>query len=250
MLFSDDDYAVYRLAVALKKPSSTVDFLLECSLHAPFTLFNAETGFMEARNADGSWAGQDQGWIEGDKLASSFDVVHDMTALIEERGGHENFVWSLGEHFDGGHNDHTSEPSHHIPYLYALAGAAYKTQARGREIARANYNNTPIGLSGNEDCGQMSSWYIFSAMGFYPVNPVSGEPFFDKITIELPPTPQPKDEHRKRTLTISALGAPTYIKSLTVNGSRVEIPIILHEIFLSLAVRFLADWKSWVVEAG
>ncbi|KAG6858511.1 hypothetical protein C0991_002587, partial [Blastosporella zonata] len=66
-------------------------------------------------------------------------------------------------------------PSHHIPYLYALAGAAYKTQERVREIAQANYNNTPTGLSGNEDCGQMSSWYIFSAMGFYPVNPVSGE---------------------------------------------------------------------------
>ncbi|KAG6908139.1 hypothetical protein DXG01_005968 [Tephrocybe rancida] len=229
--YAYDDYAAYKLAVALKKPSSTVDFLLERSLRAPFTLFNAETGFMEARNADGSWAGEDKGWTEGDKWAYSFDVVHDMTALIEKRGGNESFVRSLDEHFDGGHNDHTNEPSHHIPYLYALAGAAYKTQARVRKIAQANYNNTPIGLSGNEDCGQMSSWYIFSAMGFYPVNPVSGEPFFDKITIELPPTPGQKDEHRKRTLTVSAPGAPTkpYIKSLTVNGRRIGTPIILHE---------------------
>ncbi|KAG6839898.1 hypothetical protein C0991_010551 [Blastosporella zonata] len=127
-------------------------------------------------------------------------------------------------------------PSHHIPYLYALAGAASKTQERVRQIAQANYNNTPNGLSGNEDCGQMSAWYLFSAMGFYPVNPVSGEyvvgsPFFDKITIDLPPTPQQKDKTQKRTLSITALGAQTmpYVKSLTVNGRKVDSPIIRHE---------------------
>ncbi|KAG6863562.1 hypothetical protein C0991_005039, partial [Blastosporella zonata] len=111
----------------------------------------------------------------GDKWAYSFDVVHDITALIEKRGGNESLVRSLDEHFDGGHNDHSNEPSHHIPYLYALAGAAYKTQERVCEIVQMNYNNTPTGLSENEDCGQMSSWYIFSDMGFYPVNTVSGE---------------------------------------------------------------------------
>ncbi|KAF5371481.1 hypothetical protein D9615_009625 [Tricholomella constricta] len=233
--YAYDDYAAYKLAVALGKPDDVTSFLLERSLRAPFTLFNSGTGFMEARNADGSWAGPDNGWTEGDKWAYSFDVVHDIPALIEKGGGNESFVRSLDEHFNGGHNDHTNEPSHHIPYLYALAGAAYKTQARVREIAQMNYNNTPTGLSGNEDCGQMSSWYIFSAMGFYPVNPVSGEyvvgsPFFDKITIDIPPTPQ-QDPQRKRKLTIIAQGAPTkpYIKSLTVNGRRVDTPIIRHE---------------------
>ncbi|KAG6909199.1 hypothetical protein DXG01_001505 [Tephrocybe rancida] len=95
--------------------------------------------------------------------------------------------------------------------------------ARVRDIAQPNYNKILMGRCGNEDFEQMSSWYIFGAMGFYPVNPVSGEyvigsPFFDKITIGLPPTPEQKDKHRKRTLTISAAGAPTkpYIKSLTV----------------------------------
>ncbi|KAG5652187.1 hypothetical protein H0H81_005986 [Sphagnurus paluster] len=166
--YAYDDYAAYKLAVALGKPEEITSFLLERSLRAPFTLFNSDTGFMEARNADGSWAGEDNGWTEGDKWAYSFDVVHDVAALIEKRGGNESFVRSLDEHFNGGHNDHTNEvrgypqtsynnmpnsashlqPSHHIPYLYALAGAAYKTQALVREIARSDYNNTPTGLSG------------------------------------------------------------------------------------------------------
>jgi len=91
--------------------------------------------------------------------------VHDIPQLIEKRGGKVEFVRSLEEHFNGGHNDHTNEvrveiitsclsvdyfcqPSHHIPYLYALSGAAWKTQERVREIAHSNYNNTPVGLSG------------------------------------------------------------------------------------------------------
>jgi len=231
--YAYEDYAAYKHAVALGKSDSITNFLLERSLRAPFTLFNSGTGFMEARTANGSWAGPNNGWTEGDKWAYSFDVVHDIPRLIEKRGGNASFVRSLEEHFNGNHNDHTNEPSHHIPYLYALAGAAHKTQERVREIAQANYNNTPNGLSGNEDCGQMSAWYIFSAMGFYPVNPVSGEyvvgsPFFDKITIDLPPTPQKKGS---RKLTITAKDAPTkpYIKSLTVNGKRVETPVIRHE---------------------
>ncbi|KAG5643250.1 hypothetical protein DXG03_001300, partial [Asterophora parasitica] len=212
--YAYDDYAAYKLAAALGKPDSVTSFLLKRSLRAPFTLFNSKTGFMEARNANGSWAGPDNGWTEGDKWAYSFNVVHDIPALIEKRGGNKSFVQSLDDHFNGGHNDHSNEPSHHIPYLYALAGAAYKTQTRVREIAQANYNNTPTGLSGNEDCGQMSAWYIFSALGFYPVNPVSGEyvvgsPFFDKITINLPPTPHQKSSQKKRKLTIIAQGAPT-----------------------------------------
>ncbi|KAG6896377.1 hypothetical protein C0992_008697 [Termitomyces sp. T32_za158] len=177
--YAYDDYAAYKLASALGKPSNVTDFLLERSLRAPFTLFNSDTGFMEARNSDGTWAGEDRGWTE--------------------------------------------------------AGAAYKTQLRVREIAQMNYNNKPTGLSGNEDCGQMSAWYIFSAMGFYPVNPVSGEyivgsPFFDKVTVRLPPRPEHKAD-QSRTLTIIATGAPTkpYIRSLTVNGRRVDVPIIKHE---------------------
>ncbi|KAF8890449.1 glycoside hydrolase family 92 protein [Infundibulicybe gibba] len=167
LAYAYDDYAAAKLGETLHKPSHITSYLLRRALTAPFTLYNNSTGFMEARNQDGSWAGGDRGWTEGDQWAYSFDVVHDIPGLIERRGGNETFVKTLDEHFDGGHNDHSNEPSHHIPYLYALAGAAHKTQERVREIAKANYNNTPTGLSG--------AWYIFSAMGFYPVNPASGE---------------------------------------------------------------------------
>jgi len=214
------------LAGLINKTSEQV-FFQERAMNNPFTIFNSATGFMEARNASGAWAGPDNGWTEGDKWAYTFDVVHNVPGLIELRGGNKNFIEFLDEHFDGGHNDHTNEPSHHIPYLYSLAGAASKSQILIRQIAETNYNATVNGLSGNEDCGQMSAWYLFSALGFYPVNPVSGEyivgsPFFDKVSIDLPASNQ--------KLEIISLGAPSkpYVHSLNVNGQRVEQPIIQH----------------------
>jgi len=110
----DDDYAVAEFARAMGKPADIVDFLYQRALSAPFTLYNNESGFMEARNANGSWAGESQGWTEGDKWAYSFDVVHDVTTLIEKRGGRESFVLSLDQHFQGGHNDHTNEVGAHL----------------------------------------------------------------------------------------------------------------------------------------
>jgi putative alpha-1,2-mannosidase len=119
------------------------------------------------------------------------------------------------------------KPSHHIPYLYPLADAASRGQMRIRQIAQANYNATVNGLSGNEDCGQMSAWFIYSALGFYPVNPASGEyvvgsPFFDAVTINLPSTSKP--------LHIIAPGANTklYVKSLRIDGKALNEPIIKH----------------------
>ncbi|KAI0766209.1 glycoside hydrolase family 92 protein [Trametes elegans] len=224
--YAYDDYALSALAAALGKDADAIRFR-ERAFSAPFTIFNNETGFMEARNASGAWAGQDAGWTEGDMWAYTFDVVHDVPALIERRGGNKSFVQFLDEHFNGGHNDHTNEPSHHIPYFYSLAGAASKSQERIREIAKDYYNNSVNGLSGNEDCGQMSAWYIFSALGFYPVDPVSSEyvigtPFFDKVTIDLPNATQP--------LVITSAGAPTepYIKRVSVNGRALDGPILTH----------------------
>ncbi|EIN04267.1 hypothetical protein PUNSTDRAFT_76494 [Punctularia strigosozonata HHB-11173 SS5] len=226
--YSYDDFAVATLASLLNR-TDDADFFLNRSLTAPFTIFNSNTGFMEARNADGSWAGDEEGWTEGDKWAYTFDVVHDISALIDRLGGNESFVNFLDEHFDACPvSDGRSQPSHHIPYLYALAGDASKSQERVREVASSDYNATVNGLSGNEDCGQMSAWYIFSALGFYPVNPVSGEyvvgsPFFDKIVIDLPNADQP--------LTITADGAVTkpYVDGLEVNHVRVRQPILKHE---------------------
>ncbi|KAF8432203.1 glycoside hydrolase family 92 protein [Boletus edulis BED1] len=225
--YSYDDFAVSVLAGLLNKTNEQL-FFRERAMNNLFTIFNPATGFMEARNASGAWAGSDNGWTEGDKWAYTFDVVHDIPGLIERKGGNKSFVGFLDEHFDGGHNDHTNEPSHHIPYLYSLAGAASKSQTRVRQIAESDYNATVNGLSGNEDCGQMSAWYLFSALGFYPVNPVSGEyvvgsPFFDKVSIDLPSSSE--------KLEIISPGAPSkpYVYSLSVNGRHVEAPIIRHD---------------------
>ncbi|PFH47119.1 glycoside hydrolase family 92 protein [Amanita thiersii Skay4041] len=236
--YAYDDFSAAMLGRAIGKPEDVVQPLLDRAMTAPFTLWNEATGFMEARNADGAFAGESAGWTEGDKWTYTFDVVHAVPQLVEKRGGNASFVKSLDAHFDGGHNDHRNEPSHHIPYLYALGGAAFKTQEKVREIANVNYNNTPNGLSGNEDCGQTSAWFLFTAMGFYPVNPASGEyvvgsPFFDKITITLPPSPSSSLEAVKgnRTLTIIAKGAATkqYVKSLMINGQPIDTPVISHE---------------------
>ncbi|KAI0762350.1 glycosyl hydrolase family 92-domain-containing protein [Fomes fomentarius] len=225
--YAYDDFAVAAVAAALSKHSDA-EFFRARALSAPFSIFNDDTGFMEAKTANGSWAGPTVGWTEGDMWAYTFDVLHDFGTLIERKGGNASFAAFLDEHFNGGHNDHTNEPSHHIPYLYSLAGAASKSQELIRDIAKSNYNNSVDGLSGNEDCGQMSAWYIFSALGFYPVNPVSAEyvigtPFFDKVTIDLPGANKP--------LVITSIGAPTkiYIKSVTINGKELDTPHLAHE---------------------
>ncbi|KAF8887766.1 glycosyl hydrolase family 92-domain-containing protein [Infundibulicybe gibba] len=219
-----DDFAVSVLATALNKTADAA-FFHNRSIESPFSIFNPDTNFMEARNADGSFAGPDAGWTEGDKWTYTFDVVHNILGLAQKRGGNASFVQSLEDHFNGGHNDHRNEPSHHIPYLYSMVGAATKTQERVREIAQANYNASINGLSGNEDCGQTSAWFLFSALGFYPVNPVSGEyvvgtPFFDRAEVNFPGAKQP--------LIITSQGAATspYVKSLNINGQAVQEPVI------------------------
>ncbi|KAF9262213.1 hypothetical protein L218DRAFT_903919 [Marasmius fiardii PR-910] len=199
------------------------------------------------------------GFTEGTREVYSFsqglvwgDLINE---LVERRGGIQGFVQSLDEFFDGGEVDFTNEPSHHTPYLYALAspGHATSTQRRVRELARVNFNNTPEGLSGNEDCGQTSSWYVFSAMGFYPVDPASGEyvlgsPFFSNMTVYIPRSSvvhgdgdggRVKDPHGtydSRTdsyiLNIIAEGAENkwFVEDVRVNGvSRKDSMRIKHE---------------------
>ncbi|KAK3663786.1 hypothetical protein LTR22_005488 [Elasticomyces elasticus] len=200
------------------------------------TLYNNVTTFMEAKNSNGTWAGSEQGWTEGDDWVYTFNVMHDPAGLADMMGGRENLKAKLDAHFDGGHNDHTNEPSHHVPYLYAAAGYPASTQNLTRAIADEYYNATSAGLAGNEDLGQMSAWYVFSALGVYPINPASteyvvGAPFFEKVTIRFPAGAATGgvggEEH---DLVISALGALTmpFVKSLTVDGVPVEKPILSH----------------------
>ncbi|KAK7437480.1 hypothetical protein VKT23_018552 [Stygiomarasmius scandens] len=270
--YAYDDYALAVLSSLLPESiTSSVasvpnvsQFLKERAFTNPWTVWNSDAsaissidggeirGFVQARNASGEWADVTSGFTEGDRWVYSFALLHDIPGVIEHRGGNASFVRSLEEFFDGGWIDFTNEPAHHTPYLYALAGAPSYTQERVREMARMNYHNTPNGLTGNEDCGQMSAWYIFSALGFYPVNPVSaeyvvGSPFFSSLSVHLPvppfvprvpPHPSLTSSNKfydamtdSYVLRVVATDAETkpYVKGLTVNGRSVSEPVIRHE---------------------
>ncbi|KAI8629477.1 glycoside hydrolase family 92 protein [Xylariaceae sp. FL1651] len=204
-------------------------------------LWNPDTQFMQARNANHTWANDTWGWTEGDKWVYTFDVLHDIDGLADLfEGGRDGMKSKLDEHFDGGHNMHSNEPSHHVPYLYSQIGHPDSAADRIRHIAWDNYNATSSGLSGNEDLGQMSAWYVFSALGFYPVNPagdkyVIGSPFFERVTIRLPAGAATGGEIKatgsgEKKLVISALGASTkpYVKGLTIDGKARSLSIISH----------------------
>jgi predicted alpha-1,2-mannosidase len=221
-----DDYAVAQVAKKLGKAQDYRDLMQRSRNYTH--LFNKDRGFMLARNSDGSWANPADGWTEGDQWVYLFAPLHDIPGVMHLLGGPRKFNAILDEHFAGHHNHHDNEPSHHYGYLYDYGGQPWKTQAIVRQIAREAYSNTPTGVLGNEDCGQMSAWYIFTAMGFYPVNPVSaeymiGSPLFTRTTLHLP---------NGREFEISAAGNAQdhpYIQSARLNGKVLETPRITYE---------------------
>lgn len=200
-------------------------------------IWNNKTQFMQSRNANGTWANNTWGWTEGDDWVYTFDVMHDVKGLVDLFGGREVMRDRLDAYFQK-HNDHGNEPSHHVAYLYSVLGYPAKAAETIRYIAWANYNTTSGGLSGNEDLGQMSAWYIFSALGFYPINPASDEyavatPFFEKVSIRLPTgavTGGDVTTGREKALVIKAPGAPVkpYIRGLKVDGREVKLPVLKH----------------------
>ena len=180
-------------------------------------LYDKATGFMRPKMANGDWAipfasnemGHSSQWrdyTESNPWQATFAVQHDPAGLAELMGGREQLAEKLDGIFSAssvlppdapsdiaglvGQYAHGNEPSHHIAYLYTYAGQAYKAQERLWSLMETMYDNQPDGLAGNEDCGQMSAWYVMSAMGFYAVDPISGNyvfgtPLFDKVTVNL-----------------------------------------------------------------
>jgi predicted alpha-1,2-mannosidase len=136
-------------------------------------------GFARGRYADGSWIspfepGKQASFItEGLPFQYTFFLPHDVPGFIEVLGGKASFVAKLDTLFANGYYDQSSEPSHHIAYLYDYAGAPWKTQRHVRAILDSSYSDRVDGLSGHDYCGQISSWYVLSALGFYPVVPES-----------------------------------------------------------------------------
>jgi predicted alpha-1,2-mannosidase len=210
-----DDWAIAHLAHRLGR--SEVAALLRTRSTNYRHYFNPSSGFMEPKLADGAWAtpfdpiemGHRPGWrdyTESNPWQTTFGVMHDPAGLIELFGGRESFLKKLDLLFTVpstlppnappdiagmvGQYAHGNEPSHHIAYLYVYAGAPHKTQGRVRMLMDTMYHDDPDGMPGNEDVGQMSAWFILSALGFYSVDPVSGHyvlgsPLVESATVEV-----------------------------------------------------------------
>ncbi len=234
---SYDDWCVAQIAKALGRDED-YRFFLHRSLNDRH-LFNAALGLMNGRTSDGAWApiggSQDtqenrsvSGWTEGDAWVYTWSPLHDQAGLIQLMGGREKYAAKLDAHFSGGRNVHSNEPSHHYGYLYDFAGQPWKTQAKVREIAAAEYGYDAGGLDGDDDCGQMSAWLLFTAMGFYPVNPASGEymigsPLYPRIGIRL------QNGKTFRVIAENVSATNLYIQSATLDGKPLNEPLITWE---------------------
>ncbi|MCA1591928.1 MAG: GH92 family glycosyl hydrolase [Acidobacteria bacterium] len=234
--FAYDDFCVAQIAKAVGKRGD-YELLMKRSRNYK-NLYDPVKGFMRPKKADGSWDEESwstreermPGFTEGGPWTYLFCEMQDIPGMIALMGGRENFVAKLDENFSGGHYRHSNEPGHHYTYLYDYAGQPWKTQEKVREAMVLNYRNAPDGLSGNDDCGQMSAWYIFSALGFYPVTPGStlyaiGTPLFERATILL------KGPYRKGPFTVIAKHQSPqnkYIQSATLNGKPLTVPFIRH----------------------
>ena len=250
-----DDYAAADMAKRMGKEEDAAYFAKRADFYK--NLFDKETKFMRPRNSNGTWKtpfdpsevahAESKGgdYTEGNAWQYTWHVQHDVPGLIELFGGEEAFLNKLDSVFTIelkttqadvtgliGQYAHGNEPSHHVTYLYALAGRPERTQELIRQIFETQYRPEPDGLCGNDDCGQMSAWYMFSAMGFYPVDPVSGNyvfgaPQMPQITLKLA---------NGKTFTVIAEGISAenkYVESITLNGEAYTKNYISHEDILN-----------------
>jgi len=237
MEYAYNDWSVSRMAKLLNKEEDFHDYSYRSQFYK--NMFDPSTGFMRPKNSDRKWVTPfdpsegSEHFVEGNSFQYSLFAPQDVNGLINLIGGDEKFIsWmdtlftKQSKHDENvidasgliGQYAHGNEPSHHMAYLYNYAGAPWKTQAIVRQILDTMYDGQPNGLSGNEDCGQMSAWYILSAMGFYQVCPgtpeyVIGSPIFDRITIHL--------ENGKDFIVRTTNASPDnkHIQSATLNGA-------------------------------
>ena len=250
-----DDWCVAQLAKKLGKNNDHERFMKRSAFYR--NLFNPETGFFQSKNDKGEWIepfdpykyGANGGYpfTEGNAWQYFWYVPQNIPDLITLTGGHKAFTTKLDTFFTVNHqsgelNDnasgfvgqyaHGNEPSHHVAYLYTCAGEPWKTQKYVAHIMNNLYNDTSSGYAGNDDCGEMSAWYIFGALGFYPVNPASGEyiigtPMLEEATIHLPDG---------KTFAIKAprkKGNEIYIRSIKLNGKKYTKNYITHQDILN-----------------
>ena len=256
-----DDWCLAQMAKALNKKED-YDYFIKRS-HNYQNLYDGRIGFMAPKTADGNWVfnekpldpiwsggqGGREYYTETNAWTYTFQVQHDVPGLINLMGGNDKFADKLDalfqEQFGGkgakfdflkqfpdgtgliGQYNHGNQPGFHIAYLYNYAGKPWKTQRRIREIMKIWYNDGPLGICGDEDEGELSSWYVFSAMGFYPVCPGNpaydiGSPFFKKVTINV---------GNGKTFVIESKDVSAknkYIQSASLNGKPLYAPWFTH----------------------
>ena len=239
--YAYDDWTIYRAAAALGNEALAQVYRKRALNYR--NLFDGSSPFARARRRDGSWKSPTdprqtygEGFIEGNSYNFSFHVPHDVAGLIGLMGGEKRFLSILDTLFSApldpryyadnedieascliGGYVHGNEPSHHIPYLFQWTSEPWRGEYWLREIMERMYRPEREGLGGNDDCGQMSAWYVFSALGFYPVCPGSGEfvlgaPFLPEMSLHL---------DGGATFTVKAPGVSSqnrYVRAVKLNG--------------------------------
>jgi predicted alpha-1,2-mannosidase len=276
---SYDDWCLAQLAKALGKEEDYLYFMGRSQNYR--NVYNPETGFMSPRMANGGWVepfdpklsggyGSRMYFAENNAWIWNFNVMHDVPGLIRLMGGRDDFIERLDALFNepqgvskwlfmgqfpdasglNGMFPAGNEPAFHVPYLYNYAGSPWKTQRRIREIMDMWFDDSPLGLPGDEDGGALCAWYVLSAMGFYPVTPGTGlyaigSPIFEKIRIAL---------SDGKMFTIRANNCSDrnkYIQSATLNGEEFDRSWIRHSeimdggtLELEMGDRPNRDWAS------
>jgi predicted alpha-1,2-mannosidase len=249
--YAFDDWTISRVAATMGRGDIAKQF--EKRATSWRNAYDARTGFMRARKSDGAFrepfdptaSGYGTDYTEGNAWQYSWYVPQDVAGLIAAHGGDAKFAAMLDMVFDAkidpkifahmeditgliGWYAHGNEPSHHTAYLYDYAGQPWRTQQRLKQVMDTQYAPRVDGLAGNDDLGQMSAWYIFTALGFYPVAPASneymlGRPFVDRATLNLP--------SGKRFTVIAEHLDDThpYVGVVALNGKPLDRVFIRHE---------------------
>jgi len=250
------DFCIWQLSKALGKPQAEIDLFAKRAMNYK-NVYDDSTKLMRGRNADGTFQSPfspykwGDAFTEGNSWHYTWSVFQDIEGLVTLMGGKENFITMLDSVFEVppvfdfsyyglviheiremqimnmGNYAHGNQPIQHMIYLYNYAGEPWKAQFRARQVMEKLYNYTPDGYCGDEDNGQTSAWYVFSALGFYPVTPgtdqyVFGSPLFNKVTL---------DFGKWRKLVIEAPEnnkENIYVKNIKLNGRRIDKNYITH----------------------
>lgn len=250
--YAYDDYCIARMAEKMGKADIAQEFYKRSENYR--NVFNPASSFMQPRDEKGNFAKDFKAETYTEDICESngwqyfWSVQHNIDDLIRLVGGEERFAQRLDSMFTYtpasdeelpifstgmiGQYAHGNEPSHHVIYLYNKVKQPWKTQQYAAKVMHELYTNEPGGLCGNEDCGQMSAWFVFSAMGFYPVDPISGQyeigtPMFPRVELKLA---------NGKTFTVSALAVSReniYIQSVKVNGEPYKKSYLTHDLIMS-----------------